>query len=398
MQVRHLTLKDFRNYSDAELAFAPGMNVLVGRNGQGKTNIVESIMYLSTLRSHRTAQDAALIRSEQDAAIIRCKLAQGEREALLELQLNRNAANRTLLNRHSVRPRELRQVISAILFAPEDLNIVRGEPAVRRRFLDDALISRHPVAAGAIGDYERVLKQRNTLLRDAKHSRNSRGLDDMLDVWDDQLVTLGAQIMAHRRLFVQDVTEPLVAGYRALVAEDHRPRISLQESVPQALGVSRETSPGAEEQLSVSRETLASDMRQALHMVRAKELERGQTLVGPHRDDVVLGLNSLPVKGYASHGETWSFVLALKLALAQVLRAESTTGDPILVLDDVFAELDTGRRQALFDAVKPFEQVIVTAAVEGDVPGEGQWHTIRIHGGRVVSTDGDAAGEGGPHE
>ena len=374
------------------------MNVLVGRNGQGKTNIVESIMYLSTLRSHRTAQDAALIRSEQDAAIIRCKLAQGEREALLELQLNRNAANRTLLNRHSVRPRELRQVISAILFAPEDLNIVRGEPAVRRRFLDDALISRHPVAAGAIGDYERVLKQRNTLLRDAKHSRNSRGLDDMLDVWDDQLVTLGAQIMAHRRLFVQDVTEPLVAGYRALVAEDHRPRISLQESVPQALGVSRETSPGAEEQLSVSRETLASDMRQALHMVRAKELERGQTLVGPHRDDVVLGLNSLPVKGYASHGETWSFVLALKLALAQVLRAESTTGDPILVLDDVFAELDTGRRQALFDAVKPFEQVIVTAAVEGDVPGEGQWHTIRIHGGRVVSTDGDAAGEGGPHE
>ena len=393
MQVRHLTLKDFRNYSDAELAFEPGMNVLVGRNGQGKTNVVEAIMYLSTLRSHRIAQDAAMIRAGQDAAIVRCRLSQGEREALLELQLNRNAPNRTLLNRHAVKPRALTQMISAVLFAPEDLSIARGEPAVRRRFLDDALISRHPVAAAAISDYERVLRQRNTLLRDARHARSTSGLDAMLDVWDEQLVDLGAQIMAHRRLFVRDVTEPLLSGYFALVEQDHRPEITLDESVQQVLDVSRET-PG-ETMLSgdVSRETLARSMAQALREVRSREIERGQTLVGPHRDDVVLRLNGLPVKGYASHGETWSYVLALKLALAQVLRADSVTGDPILVLDDVFAELDVGRRQTLFAAVQSFEQVLVTAAVEGDVPGHGEWHTIRVHAGKIVDTE-SVFGEG----
>lgn len=391
MQVRHLTLVNFRNYADADLTFLPGMNVLVGRNGQGKTNVAEAVMYLATLRSHRTAQDTALIRAGQDAAIVRCRLEQGGREALLELQLNRGSANKALINRHPVRTRELQQLISAVLFAPEDLNIVRGDPAQRRRFLDDALIARHPVAAGAIADYDRVLRQRNTLLRDARHTRDTTGIEALLDVWDEQLVQLGAQIMAHRRLLIQDLREPLMESYKDLVQADHEPQLVLEESV-YSTSVSRETHNGYEDStVDVSRETLARDFGNAMKQARQRELERGQTLVGPHRDDVKLSLKGLPVKGFASHGETWSFVLALKLGIAQVLRADSRTGDPIVILDDVFAELDAGRREQLLHAVGNYEQVIVTTAVEEDIPGEG-WHTIHIHNGAVLAA---APGEGG---
>lgn len=378
MRVIHVSLNDFRNYVSAELALEPGVNVLLGRNGQGKTNIAEAIMWFATLRSHRIAQDSALIRYGTDAAVVRMKLAHADREALLELQLNRNNPNRAQINRHAVRPRDFTNIFSAVLFAPEDLAIVRGEPAVRRRFLDDALTLRYPIAAGVLSDYDRVLKQRNTLLKDARKTPLTASTLAMLQVWDEQLVQLGSQIIEHRRIIARDVREPLRVYYQKLVEEDHEPTLAMAESV------SRETIVPDERAEDVSRETIAEDFHKLLEINRSKEIERGQSLFGPHRDDLELSLKTLPVKGYASHGEMWSYALSLKLALADVLREDSPSGDPVLVLDDVFAELDVGRREKLIAAVSSFEQVIITAAVRDDVPRIDEWNVIGIHGGQVL--------------
>ncbi|UOR01573.1 DNA replication/repair protein RecF [Leucobacter allii] len=387
MRVAHLSLADFRNYASAELALESGPNLLVGRNGQGKTNLVEAIAYFATLRSHRVTGDAALIRAGRDAAVARLKVAADERDVLLELQINRGAPNRAQVNRNAVRPREVTRWFSAIAFVPEDLSIVRGEPSGRRRFLDDALVSRHPVAAGALGDYERVVRQRTALLKSARGGR-ARGVEATLEVWDEQLVDFGTQILLARRELVRDMIGPLRTGYAALVGQDHGPALTLSESVrEEGERVSRET-PDPKEEAAVSRETLAEQFRAALHRVRGRELERGVTLVGPHRDDLVLELNGLPVKGYASHGESWSFALAMKMALATILRDESPAGDPVIILDDVFAELDLRRRNSLMRAVSGFEQVIVTAAVEEDVPDGVDWHRVRIEDGRIL---GDAS-------
>lgn len=385
MRVAHLSLGDFRNYATAELELTAGPNLLVGRNGQGKTNLVEAIAYFAILRSHRATGDGPMIRAGADSAIARLKVEAAQRDVLLELQLNRDRPNRAQVNRNSVRPREVTRWFSAVSFMPEDLGIVRGEPSGRRRFLDDALVSRHPVAAGALGDYERAVRQRTSLLKSAR--RGGDALESTLSIWDEQLIEYGVQIMLARRELVRDLGAPLRAGYRALVNEDHAPTLGLQESVEGALpDVSRETR-SAEELADVSRETLAEEFRAALRAVRGREIERGVTLVGPHRDDLLLSLNGLPVKGYASHGESWSFALSLKIALATVLRAESPAGDPVIILDDVFAELDSRRRERLMSAVNDFEQVIVTAAVEDDVPDGVAWHRVRIEAGRIVEED-----------
>lgn len=382
MRVAHLTLGDFRNYESAELPLASGANLLVGRNGQGKTNLVEAISYFATLRSHRVSNDSAMIRAEQPAAILRMKVMSGVREVLLETQLNRGGANRAQVNGNVVRPRELTRWFASVMFAPEDLAIVRGEPSVRRRFLDDALITRLPVAAGAIADYERVVRQRTTLLKSARGaSRTSSSIDATLAVWDDQLVEHGVRIMLARRELIHDLRDPVREAYEDLVGDDHQPTLSLSESVLESLrDVSRET-PLLASSVDVSRETLAGQFRVALAAMRPRELERGVTLVGPHRDDLTLSLNGLPVKGYASHGESWSFALALKLALANVLRDESPAGDPVIILDDVFAELDRSRRERLMSLVEHFEQVIVTAAVEADVPEGLRWHRVGVAAG-----------------
>ncbi|WP_449280543.1 DNA replication/repair protein RecF [Leucobacter sp.] len=384
MRVAHLSLVDFRNYRSAELELAPGPNLLVGRNGQGKTNLVEAIGYFATLRSHRVTGDGPLIRSGADAAVARLKVAAADRDVMLELQLNRDRPNRAQVNRNAVRPREVTRWFAAVAFVPEDLGIVRGEPSGRRRFLDDALVARHPVAAGALADYERVVRQRTSLL---KSSRGGSGaLEATLGIWDEQLIEYGTQIMLARRELVRDLGSPLREGYRRLVTQDHGPELTLSESVRSAIApddVSRET--GSPEALaSVSRETLAEQFRQALAAVRSRELDRGVTLVGPHRDDLVLTLNGLPVKGYASHGESWSFALSLKMALASILRDESPAGDPVIILDDVFAELDSRRRESLMAAVSDFEQVIVTAAVEEDVPDGVSWRRVRIEAGAIL--------------
>ncbi|RNE66958.1 DNA replication/repair protein RecF [Cryobacterium tepidiphilum] len=385
MRATHLSLADFRNYQSAEVAFSPGPNLVVGRNGQGKTNLVEALGYLSTLGSHRVSNDKALIRAECDAAIIRARVEFNGREVLAEVQINRAAPNRAQVNRSAIKPRELPRYFSSVLFAPEDLSLIRGDPSGRRRFLDQLLVLRNPRVSGILADYERVLKQRNTLLKSARASRVAAHALTTLDIWDERLVEIGSQIIDERSRLVGLLAQPLREAYQSVAGDDHVPELQSSLSV---LGQNE----GDEDAAGSVPEMAAPDagsrattdlFREALTERRPRELERGLTLVGPHRDDVVFRLNSLPAKGYASHGETWSFALALKLASAELLRRDSTSGDPVLILDDVFAELDQARRARLADAVTGFEQVIITAAVLEDIPEALTAHIIRISAGAV---------------
>lgn len=386
MRVAHLSLADFRNYHHAELPLAPGANLIVGRNGQGKTNLVEAIGYFSGLRSHRVSQDAPMIRAGADAAISRMRVAVGEREVLLELQLNRDRPNRGQVNRGSVPPREVTRWFSSVLFAPEDLWIVRGDPSTRRRFLDEAVAAYRPAMSGVLADYERVLRQRTTLLKSARGGGSRRSAAEAtIGVWDEQLVEFGSRIIIARRELLARLSGPGRDAYHALVNADHGFALSMKETVA-APSVSRETVAveSTTSSSTVSRETVAQEFWNSLQSARDQEFERGLTLVGPHRDDLLLSLNDLPVKGFASHGETWSFVLALRLAIAQVLREDDPAGDPVIILDDVFAELDSARRARLMAAVQDFEQVIVTAAVRHDVPEHAGWRIAEISGGQII--------------
>ncbi len=386
MFVAHVGLTDFRNYETLDLDLHPGPNLVVGSNGQGKTNLVEALAYLSTLGSHRVSTDAALIRQGQDAAIVRAQLRHGERQVLIELQLNRAGANRAQVNRSLVKPRELPRSFSSVLFAPEDLALVRGEPSVRRRFMDELLTLRTPRLGGVLADYDRVLRQRNTLLKSARSS----GAKDLstLDIWDERLVA------------------PRFRGHRGPVPADRRPRSGgrarlcgcgrRRPSRPGWRAGSASTPPGPTRMTPTRRRpelgvleaaAVADDFRAALVRVRRSELDRGLTLVGPHRDDLVLELNGMPARITASHGESWSFALALRLGSAELLRRESVAGDPVLILDDVFAELDEARRERLADAVGAFEQVLITAAVRGDVPERLAVHVVGILAGRLVEDE-----------
>ncbi|WP_203136680.1 DNA replication/repair protein RecF [Microbacterium sp. JZ31] len=378
MIVEHLSLKDFRNYAEAELALRPGPNVLVGRNGQGKTNLAEAIAYLATLGSHRVSADAPLVREGCDAAFVRARLAHGERRVTLELQLNKQGSNKARIGGSPVRTNELPRYAQVVLFAPEDLQIVRGDPSSRRRFADQLLIQRTPRMSAVLADYDRTLRQRTALLKSAR----ARGLKaaqlPTLDVWDDKLVALGSEIIDARTRLAQDLSAPVSAAYAAIAGEDHRPQLEWALSVrggdPEEGDDHQEAGAGATAEL----------FRAALADKRAAELDRGLTLVGPHRDDLVLRVRGLPVKGYASHGESWSVALALRLASAELLRAESPGGDPVLILDDVFAELDADRRARLAGVVADYEQVVVTAAVANDVPEALRANAVRIEGGRVL--------------
>ena len=390
MRVTHLSLSEFRNYEVAEVPFKAGPNLIVGRNGQGKTNLVEAIAYFASLSSHRVSGDTAMMRAGSTTAVARMKVAVEDRDVLLEVQLNRDKANRAQINKNAVRPRELTRWFSCVVFAPEDLALVKDDPSTRRRFLDEAVAARNPVFSGVLSDYDRVVRQRTTLLKSARFNSGSGAVEATLAVWDDQLVELGVRIIDARRSLIRALGDPLAKGYASIVEHDHLPRLSLIESVTHSIekgGVPRD--PPQDPLIlatDVSRETLTTQFREALKAVRRQELDRGVTLVGPHRDDVLFELNDLPVKGYASHGESWSFALALRLSVAKLLREESPSGDPVIILDDVFAELDARRRAALMAEVAGFEQVIVTAAVDGDVP-EGQWHRVRIEAGAVLGVD-----------
>ena len=380
MIVEHLSLVDFRNYAVAEVSLGTGPNVFVGRNGQGKTNLAEAIAFLATLGSHRVSTDAPMVRDGADAAIIRARLSHGDRRVLLEVQLNRQGANKARVNGAQAKPADLPRYAQVVLFAPEDLQIVRGDPFARRRFMDQLLVQRSPRFAGVLSDYDRVLKQRTALLKSAR-ARGIRG-DQLstLDVWDDKLVALGTELIDARLALAADLTAPLTRAYTAIAGADHSPQLDWALSVTG--GDPEEETPPASSDAPVSR--VADRFRQALAARRTAELDRGITLVGPHRDDLLLRVRGLPVKGYASHGESWSVALGLRLASAELLRAESRLGDPVLILDDVFAELDADRRARLAELTMAYEQVIVTAAVEEDVPLGLRVRVVRVDGGRIL--------------
>ncbi|RAZ32677.1 DNA replication/repair protein RecF [Microbacterium sp. SMR1] len=380
MIVEQLSLVDFRNYAAAELSLAPGANVFVGRNGQGKTNLAEAIGYFATLGSHRVSQDAPMVRDGADAAFVRARLAHGQRRVQLEAQLNRTGSNKARVNGSPVRTAELPRYAQVVLFAPEDLQIVRGDPSARRRFADQLLIQRAPRLAGVLADYDRVLKQRNALLKSAR-ARGVRG-DGLstLEVWDDKLVSLGTDVIRARLRLASELAGPVARAYTAIAGADHRPQLQWALSVG---GADPEEDDSPADAGIADAAAIEQLFRTALADRRSAELDRGITLVGPHRDDLILRIRDLPVKGYASHGESWSVALSLRLASAELLRAESTLGDPIVILDDVFAELDADRRARLAGIVADYEQVIVTAAVSEDVPLGLRARTVRVEAGTL---------------
>ncbi|WP_105566697.1 DNA replication/repair protein RecF [Microbacterium halophytorum] len=378
MIVEHLSLKDFRNYAEAELELGPGANVLVGRNGQGKTNLAEAIAYLATLGSHRVSADAPLVREGESAAFVRARLRHGARTVMLDLQISKQGSNKARIGGAPVKPGELPRYAQVVLFAPEDLQIVRGNPSERRKFADQLLIQRTPRMAAVLGDYDRTLRQRTTLLKSARARGMKADALPTLDVWDDKLVALGSEIIDARTALAHDLQGPLTAAYEGVAGADHRPELSWTLTIHGADPEEGDDADGGGEGPT------AAQFRSALAQKRAAELERGLSLVGPHRDDLLLRVRGLPVKGYASHGESWSVSLALRLAAAELLRRESPGGDPILILDDVFAELDADRRSRLAGVVSDYEQVIVTAAVAGDVPEPLRGSAIRIDHGRVL--------------
>ena len=356
MYVAHLSLTDFRSYAGAALDLDPGVSAFVGPNGHGKTNLVEAVCYVATLASHRVATTTPLVRFGAERAVVRVAVVRDTRRALVELELVPGRAGRARVNGAPVRrPREVLGLLRTVLFAPEDLAVVKGDPAERRRMLDELLVARAPRFAGVRADFDRVLKQRNALLKSAAAARRSGGGDlRTLDVWDAHLARTGGELLA-ARLELVDQLRPLVDKAYAAVSDDGGftaldYRSSLADRAP----------------LEPDRQALTAALLDEASRRRGEELERGVSLVGPHRDDLVLGLAGLPARGYASHGESWSYALALRLAAYELLRSDG--GEPVLVLDDVFAELDAGRRDRLARLVAPAEQVLVTAAVPADVP------------------------------
>lgn len=392
MIVEQLSLVDFRNYAAADVTLDAGANVFVGRNGQGKTNLAEAIGFFATLGSHRVSQDAPMVRDGADAAIVRMRLAYGDRRVMLEAQVNRTGSNKARVNGSPVKTSELPRYAQVVLFAPEDLQIVRSDPSARRRFADQLLIQRAPRMAGVLSDYDRVLKQRTALLKSAR-ARGVRGdALSTLDVWDDKLVQLGTDVIRARLALVDDLAGPVARAYTAIAGADHRPEMEWMLSIG-GLDLDDDDIAAVDGSPATVRGLGAGDIqrifREQLVAVRASELERGLTLVGPHRDDLLLRVRGLPVKGYASHGESWSVALALRLASAELLRAQSQLGDPVLILDDVFAELDADRRSRLAALVEGYEQVVVTAAVEEDVPAALRARTVRVVAGTIVAADAD---------
>jgi DNA replication and repair protein RecF len=356
MYVETLALTDFRSYADLSLALEPGPTAFVGPNGQGKTNLVEAMSYLATLASHRVASDAPLVRLGAERAVVRASVVREGRRALLDVEINPGKANRARVNRSPVaRARDLLGLLRTVLFAPEDLALVKGDPAERRRYLDELLVAQAPRFAGVRQDYERVLKQRNALLKSAGPAVRGRGDIGTLDVWDTHLASAGAELLAARLRLLGALAPAVVKAYDAVSPEGG------------PAGFEYRCSLGPDVELVADREVLAQALLTGLREARPAELERGVSLVGPHRDDLVLRLGPMPARGYASHGESWSYALALRLAAFELLRGD---GDPVLILDDVFAELDIERRQRLAELVAAAEQVLVTAAVAADIPAQ----------------------------
>ncbi len=367
MYTAHLSLHDFRSWPSLQIDLEPGVTSFIGRNGQGKTNIVEALDYLSRLSSHRVASDLPLIRQGAEQAVIRAAVVRDGRTAILEIAILAGKSNKAKINRGPLpRARDLLGLVRTVVFAPDDLALVKGDPSERRKFADDLRVLQGPRYAGVRSDYDRVLKQRNTLLKTAR----TRGLDESgqltMEIWDQNLARFGAEIMAARQQLTLELAPLLGKAYAAVARGASRDDASIRYQP------SFETD-------ATSQTDLESAMLEQISIRRRDELTRGVSLVGPHRDDLVCWLDEFPVKGYASHGEGWSFALALRLASYDLLRADGD--DPILVLDDVFAELDSGRRTQLAEYICDAEQVLITAAVAEDIPPA-------LHGNRFVVAEG----------
>lgn len=352
MWISQLDLTQWRNHESTRLACSPGVTVLVGPNGQGKTNVVEAIRYLATLGSHRVASGAPLIRDGQESATVFAQLHHGERNISAGITLKRHGANDATLNGNKAKLSEIPRWVSAVMFAPEDSAIVRGEPSFRRHFMDELVLGGSPSMAAVFSDFERVLKQRNSLLKSLRST--SRGADlSTLDAWTESFAQAAAAIVADRVRYLREITPRVAEEYDNLAGGD----AITATYQPKGYVVEDE-----------SHESIAVSIANALVSVRAEELERGMTLIGPHRDDVELTIENKPARTHASQGETWSLALALRLGMAAWLRENRASGDPIMMLDDVFAELDARRREKLVGAITDYEQLIITSAVEDDLP------------------------------
>jgi DNA replication and repair protein RecF len=393
VHLARLALTDFRSYESADVALGPGVTTFTGPNGSGKTNLIEAAWYLATFSSHRVAVDGALVRAGAGRAILRAVLSEAGsagspgREQTLEVELNPGRANRVKLNRAPLsRPRAV-GVLRCVLFAPEDLAIVKGDPERRRRYLDDLLVVARPRYAGVRADYERVLRQRTALLKSA---RGSAGAVTGLDIWDEQLVTTGAELTAGRLRLLAALRPRIAASYEAVgggagggagAGEGAGGGNAGAAAVAYRHGSER----SGQIDPDPDQAKLAQTMRESIDRLRRAELERGACLVGPHRDELELRIGDLPARGYASHGESWSLALALRLAAFDFLGEDGEA--PVLLLDDVFAELDSGRRERLAELVGPAEQVLVTAAVAADIPAQLTGERYTITGG-VIARDG----------
>jgi DNA replication and repair protein RecF len=369
VHLTRLALTDFRCYASAEVTLGPGVTIFTGPNGQGKTNLIEAACYAATFASHRVSTDAPLIRHGAERAIIRATVSTGGRDSLIEIEVNPGRANRVRLNRAPVpRPRDVLGVLRCVLFAPEDIALVKGDPDQRRRFLDDLLVAHRPRYAAVRADYDRALKQRSALLKSAKPRGGLPA--GALEVWDDQLVAAGSVLTAGRL--------NLIGAIRPLVAACYSQVSGTEQDT--AMRYRASYLPDGDQLQDAA--ALAEAMRAALAERRRAELERGVSLVGPHRDELELDIGGLPARGYASHGESWSLALGLRLAAFELLRTGGE--DPVLMLDDVFAELDSARRDRLAELTAQAEQVLVTAAVPADVPDV-------LNGSRYAVADGQVS-------
>jgi len=366
-----LELHDFRSYPHADVALPRGPSAFIGANGQGKTNLVEAIDYVAGLESHRVAVDAPLIRAGTQQAVIRLDVQRGDRSARLEVEISNGRSNRGRINGSDVpRMRDMIGVVRTVMFSPEDLALVKGDPSDRRRFVDALLTLRTPRLGGVRSDYDRVLRQRNTLLKSARGRGGQVDLST-LDIWDDKLATLGAELIAQRLATLADLAPHLIESYQQVAADAATDRQLVTATYKSSTDLAQ----------AIDADAIRDRLFAGIEARRRDELERGVTLVGPHRDDIDLAIGELPARGYASHGESWSLALALRLASFQVLREEGD--DPVLILDDVFAELDGRRREHLAKLAAEVEQVLVTAAVSDDVPDVLAGERFNVAGGEV---------------
>lgn len=373
MWVSRLRLEAFRNHTATDITCDSGVTVFIGQNGQGKTNIVESLGYLSTLSSHRASSDDVLVQFGQEHALVRADVHAASRSVDVMMTINARGSNKAWVNNSVVSLNEAASWITTVFFSPEDLSIIRSDPSFRRRFVDSVVAQSSPRYLHTLAEYDKVLKQRNMLLKTLRSNPRTPDAESTMAVWDDMVVTLSTEITQSRWRLLEALS-PLFHTAYGDIRPGHEVTVELVHS--------------HESLESLSTEMSSSDVRavytRALEVVRGAEKERGVTLIGPHRDDLYIGLNGLPARTHSSQGEAWSTALALKLATARYHRETSSYGDPIIILDDVFAELDESRRLALADAVGGWEQVLITAAVAGDVPDSLTGRFFEVSGGRVV--------------